>query len=186
MTHFKWSRFIHSRFGREISAKQMKNKDNQKQRRWNETECFWLQFSGVIMKFKGFTTISPSHSLFSSYTSAWHEMKASMKRANRRRWVDVVVWSQSVCFGLLCARVCVCVRACMHVWVRAYVCVLWNKLGSDSRVLCPTPPTSILLLNQSPRWIPRRPWKVGLHLNKFSSNWPRSVTFLNPVCLADG
>lgn len=122
MTHFKWSRFIRSRFGREISAKQMKNKDNQKQRRWNETECFWLQFSGVIMKFRGFTTISPSHSLFSSYTSAWHEMKASMKRANRRRWVDVVVWSQSVCFGLLCARVRVCVHACMFECVRMCVC----------------------------------------------------------------
>ena len=122
MTHFKWSRCIHSRFGREISAKQMKNKDNQKQQRWNETECFWLQFSGVIMKFKGFTTISPSHSLFSSYTSAWHEMKASMKRANRRRWVDVVVWSQSVCFGLLCACVCVCVHACMFECVHMCVC----------------------------------------------------------------
>lgn len=152
----------------------MESKDNQ---RWNKAGCFWLQLKGSILKFRVLTLISPSYSLFSSCTPAWHEMKTGMKRANRRRWVDAVVRSQSVCFGLLCACVC--------VWVCAYVCVLWIKLGSYNRVPCPTPPTSLLLPNQSPRRIPRRPWKVGLHLNKFISNWPRSVTFLNPVCSAD-
>lgn len=105
-------KFIHTRLGREIFAKQMKNKDNQ---RWNEAECFWLQLKGPILKFRVLALISPSYSLFSSCTSAWHEMKTGMKRANRRRWVDVVVRSQSVCFGLLCACVCVWMFECVHM-----------------------------------------------------------------------
>lgn len=156
----------------------MKNKDHQQQR-WNKAECFWLQLKGPILRFRVLTLISPSYSLFSSCPSVWHEIKASMKRANRRRWVDVVVRSQSVCFGLLCACVC------LNVWVCAYVCVLWIELGCCNHVLCPTPPTSLLLLRVQ-EGFPHRPWKVGLHLNKFISNWPRSVTFLNPVCSAHG
>ncbi len=123
------------------------DKDNQKQRRWNKTECFWLQFGGTIMKFKGFTLISPSYSLFSSYTLAWHEMKASMKRANRRRWVDVVVRSQSVCFGLLCACVCVCacVHACVFECLSVCMCAralnqawLWNPCSLSNTSHLPT------------------------------------------------
>lgn len=108
LSQVKYIIFIPTHFGRKWKTKTIKrSRDETKQR-------FWLQFGGLIMKFKGFTRISPSYSLFSSYTSGWHEMKASIKRANRRRWVDVVAWSWSVCFGLLCACLhCMCAYGCV-------------------------------------------------------------------------
>lgn len=125
--------------------------------------CFWLRLKGQILKFGLLAPISPSYSLFSSCPSVWREIKASMKRANRRRRGDVAVRSQSVCLGLLCACVC------SNDWV--CVCTLnWAWLLKPRSLSN----TSLLLLTVQ-EGSPHRPWKVGLHLSKFTSNWPRRV-----------
>lgn len=113
-----------------------------------------------------------------------HTLQGDMKW--RRAWKELTEGGGSMWWHDhgLSALAC-CVHAWLCVCVCFSVCVLWIELGSDTRVLCPMPPTSLLLLNWCPRRIPPRPWKVGLHLNKFSNNCPRSVTFYQPQCLAD-
>lgn len=164
----KWSKakwcFSPTGFGRKWRVKTIKS--NRDETKW----CFWLWNS------KGFTPISHSYSVFSSYTSGWHEWRQAWKKLTEgggsMRWHD-----PGLSASARCVHACVCFS----------VCVLWIKLGSDICVLCPMPPTSLLLPCWCPRRIPPRPWKVGLHLDKFSSNCPsvKSVTFSQPGCLAD-
>lgn len=82
---------------------------------------FWLQFGGLIMTFNGSNLISPSYSLFSSYTSAWHEMKAWVELtggSGSMRWYDHSLFAAACC-AHMCVHMCTwqvfdC-YACLHV-----------------------------------------------------------------------
>jgi len=104
--------------------------------------------------------ISPPQSpLRSSCTSAYHEMKASMKRADRRRWVDVAVRSQSAL--LLACCVCVCVCVCVRARVLDPAWLRYPCSPSNSSHL-PTAAESESKKETS------RPRRLSLNFNNFS------------------
>lgn len=137
------------------------SKAKQKPQRWKENILLLLLFWVWLSNLKVPLWFHLLHSLFASPTPAWHVMKANMKRANRRRWVDVVLRSQSVCFGLLCACVCVCallfetVHVCMRLEANLALIAVFSVQHHLPRYCC---------LDVSPRRILCRLQKVGLHL----------------------